>query len=368
MNGANIAISTLDSIFFAYEGTKEYYLKNGKTTGKKDKDGKLKATGDEYEEGSKVAFKIGTKFAIKKDGTLYAKNAQISGNTTAKSGTIGGWTIKNNQLKASYKDGKQTHYCAIQAPKSINTNVIAIGSKSGNSYSQAAFRVDTKGHLTATNATIKGKITATSGKIGGCTINENGKLIIDDGHIKRLSFDKIVDGSKTSKKLTASNFNMTGGSITFGKVFNITKNGTCRITNKVGFFAFGPGIKPKGVSSSLKHPYVSGLNVSMANGIAFWGAVNKSEEKSIGIKNIGTKLGALKLNPIEYTITHTNGTESSHFDYNLVLSNYKGSIILQCGYLHNKAGTAYLRLGADGKKCAIEAKNWGSSKNLKTNL
>jgi len=129
-------------------------------------------------------------FVLRKDGSLTATKATITGAITATSGTfsnctinntctitkvdategkIGGWTIQQSKLMATGANGK---VCAIQAPPaSGNRWVFAAGGTSHNSYDNCPFRVMQDGTLYATSAHITGEITATSGTFDNCTIN-----------------------------------------------------------------------------------------------------------------------------------------------------------------------------------------------------
>lgn len=101
-------------------------------------------------------------FMVKEDGSIEAKNAIISGNITALSGSIGGWQIDED---------------SIYSGSGANTVKLSTGSAyaiwaGAESASSAPFRVTKTGELTATDADITGKITSSSGSIGGWTIKE----------------------------------------------------------------------------------------------------------------------------------------------------------------------------------------------------
>ena len=89
-------------------------------------------------------------FNVKANGQLTASNVSMSGNITAQSGEIGGFTIDAHSLTTTgveINDSTQTTF--------INTN---------------AFKVDHSGNITASNVDLTGKITATTGEIGGFDI------------------------------------------------------------------------------------------------------------------------------------------------------------------------------------------------------
>lgn len=101
-------------------------------------------------------------FMVKEDGSVEAKNAVISGNITALSGSIGGWQIDEDSIYSG--SGANTVKLST-----ASAYAIWAGAESASS---APFRVTKTGELTATDADIAGKITSSSGSIGGWTIKE----------------------------------------------------------------------------------------------------------------------------------------------------------------------------------------------------
>ena len=155
-------------------------------------------------------FTAGSKFGVTTSGDLYASNAIISGKITSISGTIGGFTISQYNIKG--------------------TNV-GLGCASGHDYafwagastgSSAPFRVGHDGTLTATNATITGtitsdNITATSGSIGS--------FKLDSTYLQ--SSDKTVGLSASSADWA---FWAGGSSATTAK-FRVTRAGQLYASN-----------------------------------------------------------------------------------------------------------------------------------------
>ena len=88
-------------------------------------------------------------------------NAYFSGNLSAPTGNIGGFTLSSASL---YTSGK-TIYNSTTAGVYIGTNGIGLGA--------GTFYVTSAGKLYASDAEISGTITATSGTIGGFTIGES---------------------------------------------------------------------------------------------------------------------------------------------------------------------------------------------------
>ena len=150
-------------------------------------------------------FTAGSKFGVTISGDLYASNANISGTVTSASGSIGGFTISQYNIKG--------------------TNV-GLGCASGHDYafwagnstgSASPFRVGHDGSLTATKATITGtiisdNITATSGKIGSFNLDS-----------------KFLQSSDETVGLSATETNWAfwaGGSTADTAKFRVTQAGT----------------------------------------------------------------------------------------------------------------------------------------------
>jgi len=92
--------------------------------------------------GANVANKANAPFKVTQGGALTATNATITGNITASTGDIGGWTIDNTSIFSGTKD--VTDY---------TTTGITISSDSGGSIHAKEFYIDTSG-----NANFKGTI------------------------------------------------------------------------------------------------------------------------------------------------------------------------------------------------------------------
>ena len=105
-------------------------------------------------------------FYVNNSGKLYAKNAVISGEVDASSGSIANWTIGTNRIYVKNDDGT---YNSINNSNGSSWAFIA-GAKSLDDSTTAPFRVSHAGKLTAKGATIDGNITADDGSIGGWAI------------------------------------------------------------------------------------------------------------------------------------------------------------------------------------------------------
>lgn len=140
-----------------------------------------------------------TGFLVTRNGTMYCKNANVSGTITADKGNIGGWIIENNRLRSA--DG--TLYLS-------STLGIQVGGRD-------IFHVDTSGRLTCSKLNVTGgSITGTTiegntikgGTISGTTISGNtikggsidinGQFIVDsDGNVTCKSMTELnIDHSK----------------------------------------------------------------------------------------------------------------------------------------------------------------------------
>jgi hypothetical protein len=80
-----------------------------------------------------VVFKVGNKFYVEEDGSLYATNANITGIITANGGTIGDFEISEGGLQYPKDwDGNpdtmdQDEYIRIDKSKGITTSALRIG-------------------------------------------------------------------------------------------------------------------------------------------------------------------------------------------------------------------------------------------------
>ena len=92
-------------------------------------------------------------FRVKYDGTFVASSATITGNITATSGSIGGFTLASNILSS----GSGTEFVRITGRSGYVPLMIG-----GESTSNAAFYVTRVGKLVCTNADIKGTVKAGS--------------------------------------------------------------------------------------------------------------------------------------------------------------------------------------------------------------
>lgn len=140
-------------------------------------------------------------FVVTRDGFLYARNARIEGNITAKtltantSGSIAGWTISNNSLSKG-----------DVGMASSGTNTFWAGDN---------FSVTRSGKLTCKNADVTGKVTAEElyaserGTIAGWTINSTylsgGQMQINsDGSLSGPGWSINSGGDASFNNITAN--------------------------------------------------------------------------------------------------------------------------------------------------------------------
>lgn len=165
-------------------------------------------------------------FSVDTSGNMTCSNANVTGVVNATSGTIGNFTLNSNRLYSG-----QNNYTAGIGVYGQDYAFWAGDTTSSN----APFRVDHNGNLTATSANIAGTVNAYNGVIGGCNIS-NGSLQITDANISgTLSANKISGGTINANNINVTNLsatNITRGSI--GGIpysYNSSSNGSIDIGN-----------------------------------------------------------------------------------------------------------------------------------------
>jgi len=69
-------------------------------------------------------------------------------------------------------------------------------------YPETCFEVDSEGNVYANSVDLRGKITATSGEIGGCTIDEEGHLVVPSAYVEgTFSADQIIGGTISASEI-----------------------------------------------------------------------------------------------------------------------------------------------------------------------
>jgi len=175
---------------------------------------------------------VGAPFSVTTSGELTATNATITGNITANTGSIAGFTIAANTLSATdFTLDTTEKRLSLGASSSIVIIDADEGLWAGDStLAGAPFSVTTAGALTATNATITGDITANTGSIAGFTIAANTLSATDfelDTTNKRLTL-----GSASAIIIADADEGLWAGDATLaGAPFSVTTAGTLVATD-----------------------------------------------------------------------------------------------------------------------------------------
>ncbi len=128
------------------------------------------------------------------DGT----NLSITGNITATTGSIGGFTIGSTTLTSTagnFVIDSANRKLSLGSSNSIFIADADEGIWLGNAlFASAPFKVDLSGNLTATNATITGTVKATDGYIGGTTSGwdiTNTGILQSSGGTSKITLDAV---------------------------------------------------------------------------------------------------------------------------------------------------------------------------------
>lgn len=146
-------------------------------------------------------------FQIDTDGNMYCENATVSGKITAKTGTIGGWTIGEDGLTCEWGNATEGgNKVYVLNGSNTNHDFLVVYDKKNNNW---PFYVRANGYVFAQNCSISGNITATTlnlntdsnyyvGEVLSAYKNPNGNdtyLCIGKG-VNGISFKgQIADGS-----------------------------------------------------------------------------------------------------------------------------------------------------------------------------
>lgn len=253
---ADIAISKSGNILLKWDTSSDKYI--GK---------------DGVEIGAiRVATKIGDNFGVTSGGKVYAKDGYFDGQINAKKLTLSGdassdfTTLTENTIKTTTVTAQ---------------NLVVKSAKIDGQLK--ATQIDVSGVITAGSADIQGIVKATeisADKITTGTLDarriDATNLKVKNANIESLSFSKITAGNGNSNSLTASNFNITGGSI--------------HMYPKPGFLTFG--------TNYSSHPYVSALNIATQGG-SVAGGISFRTGKSY--TNVGSENGRMELYYVDST-------------------------------------------------------------------
>lgn len=161
-------------------------------------------------------FTAGTNFGVTKAGALYANSAHISGEVTATSGSIGGWSIGSDTSKSLYYEnstpGATTSNLVFSKSSAANTNAIA-GSSTGLNWMISAGR--------SFGVTTAGALYSNSGYIGGWKIQANN---LSMGTWGSNNSAMLCTGTSDAKSIGGSD-SINGWVFTAGANFGVTKTG-----------------------------------------------------------------------------------------------------------------------------------------------
>ena len=214
--------------------------------------------------GGKIA--IGSNFDVDENGNMTANNANLTGVITATGGTIGGWTIYQEDSTNTTRGWNSLYATGGTGMMFLDPTrdyPIAIGVPSGYAFSDhnyAAFKVKNDGSLmiggkenpfyvkpdgsfsvggsvfsvTAAGAVTASNITASGGKIGNWSITSgsitNGTTTLGaDGKITAPNI-AISGSSSTISGVSITNGTIKNATITEGSIGNLTIKGDCDVS------------------------------------------------------------------------------------------------------------------------------------------
>lgn len=232
-------------------------------------------------------------FAVKANGTLIARNAEIIGNITATSGEIGGWKIDSKTISKQDTTSNNKYKVILNSQVSTNFNsdwnyAFGIFSKDQADNDVREITLNYNGKLYAKNADISGKITANSGTIGSWNISTDSERSLsktknsgtirlggtDYGIYVNGKFKVDYSGKMTANSgsfsgdVTANTYKMDGDNFTVYDIPIITKvtaDGKMYATRYRVVCAGAAGEQFQ-VYPSSSGCFIAGTKISMANG------------------------------------------------------------------------------------------------------
>lgn len=236
-----------------------------------------------------------------------------AGVLTATSGTLGGWTLTSTQLTASANNantGNVERLTGLQIPGN-GVWAIAVGATNASSWATAPFRVNHKGELYATGATISGTITVGSGSIGGFTVSNssNTGTTANGGHCYTNSLYAHCSDSTYEYEVGMKGDSGSPGYLAFyvgriakganwstnTKTFSLANNGSMTATaGQIG----GWYIRSDGFSSSSSGAFLSStyLSKTPSSGLHFFTDANNSSRFYVSGLKIDTGGYIMELN------------------------------------------------------------------------
>ena len=166
------------------------------------------------------AVTLSDNFGVTTAGKLYATGAVVSGEITATSGKIAGWSIAETYTGAKGIVSKTGNY-EIGIKTSSNSGAAAFYVRD-TSDNTSPFYVTNDGELHATSADIEGKITATSGNIAGFSISSKRLLY---GSVGSASSFLLCPGGTSGKYSVGGSGSISNWALTVGSKFGVQADG-----------------------------------------------------------------------------------------------------------------------------------------------
>ena len=192
------------------------------------------ATGNIWSGNATLAGAEASTFAVTNAGVLYATGAIISGNITAGSGSIGGFTIGTNLTygaKAAYNDA--------------NTGIFIGVTGIGLGINTSGFYVSAAGVLNATSATLtSATINGSASVTGTLSIGTGGSITSGSFYTFNNAGGTIANWTINSTYISSTGITLTGGltpSVAVGTVTKTTGSGI--FIDTTGLYALGTNIQ-----------------------------------------------------------------------------------------------------------------------------
>lgn len=264
----------------------------------------------------------GAKFGVTKAGVLYCSDAHVSGQITATSGKIGGWTIESNAIE-KHMDLLRIRLQAMDSPTDGNY-AIRVDTRTSTSADWVnKIALSYGGYFYAGNATIVGTITANTGYIGGTS----GWTIAS----QQLSSGTI--GSDSSMFLGTKNLGSStsiagrAGSdwrLTVGSHFGVTNTGAIYAnTGTIGGWTIGTSVLSNGTYGSDSSLFLSTANMASK---AIAGTTLSTWRFTVGSHFGVTNTGALYANSVNIAGTFDATSikaKDGYYIYNSAISNFQ---------------------------------------------
>lgn len=247
-------------------------------------------------------------------------SVSTAGEITAKSGTIGGWTINSAGLYKTVSLDNKTYQSGMYAPATPTSTNAAfyVWNTTDDTY---PFVVRYNGQLKATDADIEGKITATSGTIAGWAVGASlsKEYVLNSGTTHRMQIGGPPAVGNTALLVrhfpTGQSSNYTNDFYVLwdGKLYANNADITGKITadsGTIGGWSIGSNTLYKNVTLSSKN-YQIGMYApgSPTSGTAAFYVQNKTDSAYPFYVTYGGHLHASDAN-ITGTITATDGSIS----------------------------------------------------------